>query len=114
MIIGDSHARLWTQNIKSQIKKNFHIQGLVKPGAGADILVTTAQSDITSQSKNDVVVVCVGANDIAKNNAKTALKHISNFVKSNNHTNIIVTNLPHRFDLPQYSCVNSEISSTEN
>ena len=111
LIIGDSHARLWAQNIKSQIKKNFHIQGLVKPGAGADILETTAKSDITSQSKNDVVVVCVGANDTAKNNAQIALKHINNFVKSNTHTNIIVTNLPHRFDLPQYSCVNKEISS---
>jgi len=111
LIIGDSHARRWAQNVKAQIKNNFHIQGLIKPGAGADILETTAKSDITSQSKKDVVVVCVGANDIAKNNTKIALNHISNFVKSNNHTNIIVTNLPHRFDLPQSSCVNSEISS---
>jgi hypothetical protein len=58
-----------------------------------------------------VVIVCGGANDVAKNNAKMALKHISNFVKSNNHTNIIVTNLPHGFALIQSSCVNSEIRS---
>jgi hypothetical protein len=51
--------------------------------------VTTANSDITSLTKNDVVIFCGGANDVAKNNAKMALKHISNFVKSNNHTNII-------------------------
>jgi hypothetical protein len=80
MIIGDNHARLWTQNVKAQINNNFHVQGLVKPGAGADILETSAKSDITSPTKNDVVVVCVGANDIAKNNAKIALNHISNFV----------------------------------
>jgi hypothetical protein len=70
LIIGDSHARLWTQNVKAQIKNNFHVQGLVKPGAGADKLETSAKSDITSQTKNDVVVVCVGANDIAKNMQK--------------------------------------------
>jgi lysophospholipase L1-like esterase len=110
LIIGDSHARRWAQKVKAQIKNNILIQGIIKPGAGANILETTAKSDIISQTKNDVVLVCVGANDIAKNNAKIALNHISNFVKLNNHTNIIVTNLPHRFDLPQSSCVNSEIS----
>jgi len=111
LIIGDSHTRLWTQNVKSHIKENFHVQGLVKPGAGVDVLVTTANSEITRLTKNDVVIICGGANDVAKNNAKMALNHIGNFVKSNNHTNIIVTNLPHRFDLIQHSCVNSEISS---
>jgi hypothetical protein len=73
--------------------------------------VTTANSDITSLTKNYVVIFCGGANDVAKNNAKMALKHISNFVKSNNHTNIILTSLPHRYDLIQSSCVNSEIRS---
>jgi hypothetical protein len=111
LIRGDSHARLWTQNVKSQIKKNFYVQGPVKPGTGVDILVTTANSDITSLTKYDEVIVCGGANDVAKNNAKMTLKHISKFVKSNNDTNIILTNLPHRFDLIQSSCVNSEIRS---
>ena len=93
LIIGDSHTRLWTQNVKSHIKENFLVQGLVKPGAGVDVLVTTANSDITRLTKNDVVIICGGANDVAKNNAKMAPNHISNFVKWNNHTNIIVTNL---------------------
>jgi hypothetical protein len=57
------------------------------------------------------VITCGGANDVAKNNAKTALKHIRNFVNSNKHTNIIVTNVPHRFDLIQHSCVDSEIGT---
>jgi hypothetical protein len=25
LIVGDSHARLWTQNVKSQIKNNFYV-----------------------------------------------------------------------------------------
>ena len=90
LIIGDSHNRLCATNVKSEIKGNFDVQALVKRGAGAGILVNTAKSGITSLTKNDVVIFCGGANDVAKNNSKTALRHIRNFIKSNNHTNIIL------------------------
>ena len=111
MIIGDSHARLWAQNVKSQIKGNFQVQGLIKPGAGVETLVTSVNSEIPSLTRKDVVIVCGGANDVAKNNAKMALNQISNLVKSYNNTNIIVINLPPRFDLMHHSCVNNEIRS---
>jgi len=66
LIIGDSHARLCSTNIKSEIKVNYNVQGLVKPGAGAGILVNTVNSDITILTKNDVVIFCTSANDVAK------------------------------------------------
>jgi len=40
-----------------------------------------------------------------------ALRHIRNFIKSNNHTNIILVSDAHRDDLMQSSCVNNEIRS---
>jgi len=40
-----------------------------------------------------------------------ALRHIRNFIKTNNHTNIILVNVPHRYDLMKSSCVNNEIKS---
>jgi len=40
-----------------------------------------------------------------------ALRHIRNFIKSNNHTNIILVGVPHRYDIMQSSCVNNEIWS---
>jgi len=83
----------------------------VKPGAGSGTLVNSTTSDITNLTKNDVVIVCGGANDVAKNNPKTALRHIRNFINSNNHTNIILISVPHRYDLMQSSCVNNEIRS---
>ena len=67
--------------------------------------------DITNLTKNDVLIFCGGANDVAKNNSKMAMRHIRNFIKSNNHTNIILVSVPHRHDLIQSSCVNSEIKS---
>jgi len=111
LIIGDSHTRLCATNIKSEIRDKYDVQGLVKPDAGAGILVNTANSDITNLTKNDVVIFCGGANDIAKNNFKMALRHIRNFIKSNNHTNIILVSVPHTYDLMQSSCVNNEIRS---
>ena len=83
----------------------------MKPGAGIGILVNTANSDIKNLTKNDVVIFCGGANDVAKNNYETALRHIRNFIKSNNHTSIILVSVPHRHDLIQSSCVNNEIKS---
>ena len=61
LIIGDSHTRLCATNVKSEIKNNYDVQGLVKPGAGAGILVNTANSDITNLTKNGVVIFCDGA-----------------------------------------------------
>jgi len=52
LITGDSHARLCATNIKSEIKDIYNVQGLVKTGAGAGILVNTADSDIANVTKS--------------------------------------------------------------
>jgi hypothetical protein len=46
-----------------------------------------------------------------KNNSKTAMRHIRNFINSNDHTSVILISVPHRYDLMQSSCVNNEIRS---
>ena len=48
---------------------------------------------------------------MSKNNSQDALKHIMNFVKVNSHTNIILMCVPHCHDLPEWSCVNSEVKA---
>jgi hypothetical protein len=83
----------------------------VKPGAGAGVLVNTANSDIANLTKNNVFILCGGSNDVAKNDSKTAVRHIRNFIKSNSDTNIVLVSVPHRYDLMQSSCVNNEIKS---
>ena len=66
LIIGDSHTKHCATNARAEIKDKYDVQGLVKPSAGAGILVNTANSDITNLTKNDAVIFCGGANDIAK------------------------------------------------
>jgi transposase len=60
-------------------------------------------------SKDDVVVVCVGSNDINKNSAMEGLRNILNFVMGTNHTNIIVMKALCRHDLADWSCVSKEV-----
>ena len=42
LIIGDSHARNCAANVGTDIRNNFKVQGLVKPGAGNVVLVNSA------------------------------------------------------------------------
>jgi len=54
---------------------------------------------------------CGGANDVGKDNSSRVLQYSMDFIKYNNHTNIILVTVPPRYDLMQSSCVNSEIKS---
>jgi hypothetical protein len=85
--------------------------GLVKPGMGAETIVKSAMSYIVNLSKSDVDVFCGGSNDVSENKANVALKYISNCVKANNNTHIILLSAPHRHDLMDSSYVNKEIKS---
>jgi Ca2+-binding RTX toxin-like protein len=90
------NARNCAANVKTDIRDNFEVQGLVKPGTGADILVNSANNDIMNLSNRDVLIFCGGANDVGKKNSTKALQHIMDFIKTNNHTNIILVNVPDR------------------
>jgi hypothetical protein len=60
-------------------------------------------------SMDDAVVVCAGSKDISNNDAKEGLRNIINFVRRTSHTNIIVMEALHRYDLVDWSCVNKEV-----
>jgi lysophospholipase L1-like esterase len=86
-------------NVKSSLKDNIAIQGVVKPGALTNILVNSARNEINGLSKKDMVVICGGTNDISINNSTMALHQIRDFVENNTHTNIALLTAPPRHDL---------------
>jgi lysophospholipase L1-like esterase len=107
LLLGDSQVRGCADLLKSNLNNECGVIGFVKPGAkSSGILGINIDKDI---SKDDVVVVCAGSNDIRNNNAKEGLRNIINFVKRNSHTNIIVMEVLHRHDLVDWSCVNKEV-----
>jgi hypothetical protein len=56
-----------------------------------------------------VVVLWGGSKDVGKSETKTVINRIQRFVKTNNHTNFILMDIPHRYDLEQISSVNKEV-----
>jgi lysophospholipase L1-like esterase len=111
IIIGNSHARGAASNVKHNLNDNYRSSGFVRPGANIDRLISSMTENIKHLMSNDIIVFWRGTNDVSKNNSQDALKHITNIVKVNSRTNIILMCVPHRHDLPEWSCVNSEVKA---
>ena len=82
----------------------------VKPGSSTSELKDSAIKRSVELLLDDLIVICSGTNDYELNEFSLTLKNITNFVKSNNHTNIILMNVPFRYDLPSTISVNMNIS----
>jgi len=59
---------------------------------------TSAKIYIQHLSKQDVVVVWGGSKDMGKNETKKSSNSIQKFVKTNNHTNFTLVDIPRRYD----------------
>jgi hypothetical protein len=68
---------------------------------------------ITIKIKNlkhdDILIMCSGSNDLATNKPTSAFQRISNMVAENNHTNIVIVNIPYRYDTLNTKTVNEGI-----
>jgi len=69
------------------------------------------KSEIRNLSKSDVTVLCGCTLDIARNNTMKGLYSVLQFVKNSEHTNVIIMDTPHRFDMAASSCVNKEVNA---
>jgi lysophospholipase L1-like esterase len=109
LIIGDSHARGCAAEINEVLEETYEVLGIVCPGAGVNFISTYTVNEIQQLTDNDVVIVWGGSNDVAKNETNCGIDKIQRFVESTKHTNIILLEVPHRFDLIYESCVNKEV-----
>ena len=70
-----------------------------------------AKGVVGKLTMNDFVIICSGTNDIDRNYSRNAFKNITTFIKNVNHTNMILISVPYRYDLTDYSHVNSTMKS---
>jgi hypothetical protein len=96
MIIGDCHCRGITITISKFLGEKCEVYGMVKPGAGATEIVAQALVKYGSLSKEDVIVIQAGSNDVYRNNTKLALSQIVKFCEELTNLNIILLDIPHR------------------
>ena len=97
-------------NLKPLLSSNHELYSVVKPGYTTIELKETAKEEISQLSYDDLIVICSGTNDYELTELSLTLQNITNFVKNNNHTHIILMNVPFRYDLPNSISVNWNIS----
>jgi hypothetical protein len=95
-------------NVNHNLNGSYRYSGFVRPGANIGTQTSSMTEDTQRLTNNDAIVFWGGANDVSKNNSQDGLKHITNFVKRNSHTNVNMS-VPHGHDLPEWSCVNNEV-----
>jgi len=111
ILLGDSHVRGCSEKLSNLFGNAFSVIGYMEPNANVNDIVNSIDLKSEQLSKNDVVILCGGTRDIARNNSKLGLSHISHFANITSNTNVLVMCAPIRYDLMLSSCVNKEISS---
>ena len=104
VIVGNSQSTGCAMRVKNY--ENNKLNGLVKPGTGVNILVNSARKKIVKLTKRVAIVYCGGANVVGNSNTQMVLK-----CHKCCHTNIILLNVPHRYEMMESSCVNNKIRS---
>jgi len=85
------------------------VSGFVKLDACTGTVTATADSDVTHLKKKGILIFWGDSNDVGKNNSQNCFSHLVNFMNKNRHINIISLCAPHRHDLVNWLCVNSDV-----
>ena len=111
ILLGDSHVSGCSEKLADLVGNSYSVIGITKPNANVKAVTDSINLKTEKLTRNDVVILCGGTRDIAKNEANIGLRHISQFANSAADTNVIVMCAPTRFDLQSSSCVNTEVNS---
>jgi hypothetical protein len=111
ILIGDSHIRGLTSELKNHLGREYSISSTLMPGAGLQNITNLSKNEVTTLTKSDTVIVCGGSNDVNRNESQAGLNSLENFVNLRTNSKVLILPLPHRHDLTYDSCVNKEIQS---
>jgi len=111
VIIGDSHVRGLTSELKNNLGHEYTISCTFMPGAGLQNITKLAKSEVSTLTNRDMIIVCGGSNDVNRNMSQMGLNSLKNSVNLRTNTNVLILALLPRHDLTHDSCVNKEIHS---
>ena len=110
-MIGNSHVRGLTSELKNYLGHEYSISSTIMSGAGLQNITNLAKSEITTLTNSDTVIVCGGSNDVNRDRSQAGINSLKKFVNLRTITKVLILTLPPRHDLIQDSCVNREICS---
>ena len=113
LLLSDSHGRGLSERLREQLGPQYEIDSFVKPNAGLENVTKFASSSSSDYTTNDCVVIIGGTNDtLSSESFKDTAKCLSNKVAElSSRTNVIVTAIPSRYDLPR---LNNAINSANS
>jgi hypothetical protein len=81
ILLGDSHIRGCSEKMADLLGSSYSVIGITKPNAKLSAITDLINLKTEKLTSKDVVILCGGIWDIAKNEANNGLRHISQFAK---------------------------------
>ena len=111
ILVGDSHVEGFASSLKSILHSDYDLFSVVKPGSSSNELKESAKEITRQLSHEDLIVICSSTSDLELNNLSVTFQNIMNYLMNNNHSNILLLNIPFRYDLPNSYAANKKIST---
>ncbi|KAG8255161.1 hypothetical protein J6590_099561, partial [Homalodisca vitripennis] len=115
LLCTDSHGKelAWYINkCTNKSKNSYDAVGFVRPGGRASQILDHKNIDGENMKDNDILVVICGTNDVSHNEAQLAINSITDILQRYSKQKIILVDIPNRYDLIDWSCVNVETKKT--
>ena len=95
-----------------QNKQGLWHTGCSKTGIWFQRVKRISKEGMAEYCCNDLLIISSGTNDLEQNGFKDTIQNIRSFITNNCHSNILLMNIPYRFDLPnshEISAINSKL-----
>lgn len=112
LICSDSHGRGLAWELNQNKVRTHEAVSFVKPGGRAKQVLNCHNIDGERLDKDDVLVIICGTNDVAVNEAEDAVSNIKATLDKVKNTQVVLVDIPNRYDLAEWSCVNKEVRKT--
>lgn len=111
LLCADSHGKDLAWHLNKNIKSN-KAYSFIHPGGTTRKILQKDNIHKEVRQKKDALIIWCGANDVARNEAQEAIENIRDTLEQVKDNKVYLVDIPHRFDLVEWSCVNKEIKKT--
>jgi hypothetical protein len=96
ILMGDSHMKGYASKLSNRLDRKFEVMGTVMPGARTQNIVQLCEQEVNFLTRDDMMILWGGSNDVAKNETMNGLRHLRKFISRKKNTNMTLITIPHR------------------
>jgi hypothetical protein len=120
VIVGDSHVRNLPESLNKKLSSAYQTKAYAFPGAPMNSVLnsTMIQGEIKNLTSHDFLFIIGGTNSFknisTEDDCISYSEMLAGFVREFGVTNILVSTVPYRYDLPSFSWENALIKRVNN